>query len=166
MAQQFSQPIADPFTEDAISSSPLLSPPRTLTHSPSRLLYPPPLADIARPSSPHLYKHPDQNIIGKVIVFSTYDNTLSFVTLDPIITLRIALMLTPGDVLQSMKIGVFQGTVDLKEAGVRVGEGAVHGLVKELPLEVMLMRVLGWYKVLYVVRWKEDVVGPMGEEIV
>ena len=159
MTQQFSQLIADPFIEDEMrTSSPTPSLPQTVfTRSPSRLLYPPPPTDVARPSSPHLYKHPDQKVIGKVIVFSTYDNTLSFITLDPVITLRIALMLTPGDVLQSMEIGMFQCQVDLRDVGVRAGEGEVDGLVKELPLSVMAMRILGWYKMLYVVRRREDV---------
>ena len=42
-----------------------------------------------------------------------------------------------------MTIPIFAKKVDLGEAGVKVGEGQVVNVVKELPASVVLMRVLG-----------------------
>ncbi len=56
-----------------------------------------------------------------------------------------------------MPIRAFVKKVDLSMAGVRVGEGLVDGLVKVLPRSVVAMRVLGWYRTLYVVRYVEKV---------
>lgn len=54
-------------------------------------------------------------------------------------------------------IRLFKGKVDLRAVSVKVGEGQVDELTKELPRLVVVMRVLGWYKRLYVVRNVEDV---------
>ena len=55
-----------------------------------------------------------------------------------------------------MPIPMFTTKVDLNEVGVKVGEGRIDELVKDLPAKVVMMRVLGWYRVLYVVRTVQD----------
>lgn len=51
-----------------------------------------------------------------------------------------------------MPIKKFDAKIDLRDAGVRVGEGQVDELVKELPAKVVLLRVMGLYHTLYIVR--------------
>lgn len=52
----------------------------------------------------------------------------------------------------AVQIRKFDAKVDLRDAGVRVGEGQVNELVKELPAKVVLLRMMGLYHTLYIVR--------------
>jgi hypothetical protein len=56
-----------------------------------------------------------------------------------------------------MSIKMFAVRVDLREGGVEVGEGRVDNTVKKLPKIVVIMRILGWYKMLYILRTVEEV---------
>lgn len=51
-----------------------------------------------------------------------------------------------------MPIKKFDVKVDLRDVGVRVGEGKVDEFVRELPAKVVLMRLMGLYHTLYIVR--------------
>lgn len=64
-----------------------------------------------------------------------------------------------------MPIGAFAKKVDLGEVGVKVGEGQVDEVVKELPTIVVVMRVLGWYQELHVVRSVEAEKAKMDLEV-
>jgi hypothetical protein len=108
-------------------------------------------------SLPKLVFNPATQVRGRVVIFNTLTNTFTVHMLGPTLTLRSIVLRSPQHRIHCMPIRAFVKKVDLSMAGVRVGEGLVDGLVKVLPRSVVAMRVLGWYRTLYVVRYVEKV---------
>jgi hypothetical protein len=105
----------------------------------------------------------DANVSGKILIFSIAANAFTYRTLTAGTSLKSVVFTSSRLRVCSMRIPMFATKVDLSKVGVKVGEGQVDGLVKELPAKVVLMRVLGWYRVLYVVRTVQEL--EQGEDV-
>jgi hypothetical protein len=105
---------------------------------------------------PRLVPNPATSVRGRVVIFNTLTNTFTLRTLGSGMTLRSVILNSSRYRIHNVPIRAFENKVDLREAGVRVGEGQVDGVIKELPRSVVVMRMLGWYQMLYVVRSVEE----------
>ena len=93
---------------------------------------------------PRLIPNDTSTVRGRVVIFSTITNTFTLRTVGPAMTLRYLLLVSPQCRIYQMPIKPFEGKVDLGKAGVRIGEGLVDKMVKQLPRKVVTMRIWGW----------------------